>query len=183
MEHAEWARELAEHFLREPLPRRWAHTQGVAARAVSLTPILGKHADLLITAAWLHDIGYAPDLVDTGFHPLDGARYLRDVQRVDDTLCGLVAYHSVAINEARELGLIDLLTAEFREGRPELAEALIYCDITTGPNGERFTVHERLAEIRARYGPGDLVTRVIGINEPLLLAAVASVEAALADVR
>ncbi|WP_189237035.1 HD domain-containing protein [Planomonospora parontospora] len=183
MGQAEWARELARTILEEPLPRRWAHSQGVAAKAESLAPILGSEADLLIASAWLHDIGYAPDLIDTGFHPLDGARYLRDVERADATLCGLVAYHSGAINEARERGLIDLLTAEFHEGRSELAEALIYCDITTGPSGERFTVHERLAEIRARYGPGDLVTRVIGINEPLLLAAVASVEAALADVR
>jgi len=28
-------------------------------------------------AAYLHDIGYAEPLVDTGFHPLDGAVYLR----------------------------------------------------------------------------------------------------------
>ena len=33
--------------------------------------------DDLVAAAWLHDIGYAPELVETGFHPLDGARYLR----------------------------------------------------------------------------------------------------------
>lgn len=32
--------------------------------------------DLLVAAAWLHDIGYAPELRDTGFHPLDGARHL-----------------------------------------------------------------------------------------------------------
>jgi hypothetical protein len=28
--------------------------------------------------AGLHDIGYSPELADMGFHPLDGARYLRD---------------------------------------------------------------------------------------------------------
>ncbi|MFF0177015.1 DNA methyltransferase family protein [Micromonospora profundi] len=27
-------------------------------------------------AAWLHDIGYAPEIVDTGFHALDGGRWL-----------------------------------------------------------------------------------------------------------
>jgi hypothetical protein len=27
---------------------------------------------VLIAAAWLHDIGYAPGLPETGFHPLDG---------------------------------------------------------------------------------------------------------------
>jgi hypothetical protein len=31
----------------------------------------------MVMAAWLHDIGYAPELAVTGFHPLDGARFLR----------------------------------------------------------------------------------------------------------
>ncbi len=31
----------------------------------------------LVAAAYLHDIGYAPELAITGFHPLDGARHLR----------------------------------------------------------------------------------------------------------
>ena len=35
----------------------------------------------MTAAAWLHDIGYAPAVDDTGFHPLDGARYLRDVEQ------------------------------------------------------------------------------------------------------
>ena len=45
-------------------------------------------------AAWLHDIGYAPDLTDTDLHQLDGARYLRDAQHADAMLCRLVAHHS-----------------------------------------------------------------------------------------
>jgi predicted HD phosphohydrolase len=53
--------QLARVLLQEPLPRRWAHVQGVAARARGLAPVLGAHADLL-AAAWLHDIGYAPGL-------------------------------------------------------------------------------------------------------------------------
>lgn len=28
----------------------------------------------LVVAAWLHDIGYAPEIGHTLFHPLDGAR-------------------------------------------------------------------------------------------------------------
>ena len=74
---AERAEEIARTLLEKPLPRRWAHTQGVAARARTLAPILGDDADLLEAAAWLHDIGYSPALAATGFHPLDGARYLR----------------------------------------------------------------------------------------------------------
>ena len=75
---ASWAQQLARALLQEPLPRRWAHVQGVATRARNLAPVLGADADLLEAAAWAHDIGYAPTLAITGLHQLDGARYLRD---------------------------------------------------------------------------------------------------------
>ena len=65
---ASWAQQLARALLQEPLPRRWAHVQGVAARARGLAPVLGADADLLEAAAWLHDIGYAPGLTVTGLH-------------------------------------------------------------------------------------------------------------------
>ncbi|GGS73305.1 metal-dependent phosphohydrolase, HD subdomain protein [Planobispora rosea] len=180
MGQAEWARELARTILEEPLPRRWAHSQGVAAKAEALAPILEEEADLLIAAAWLHDIGYAPDLVDTGFHPLDGARYLRDVVKADDRLCRLVAHHTCAVNEARNRDLFDALTSEFDQERPELVEALTYCDMTTGPDGVPLDVTERLAEIHSRYGPEHLVSRSITASTPCILAAVRVVESALA---
>src|SRR5215472_282179 len=110
---ASWAEHLARALLQEPLPRRWAHVQGVATRARSLAPILGADADLLQAAAWLHDIGYAPSLAVTGLHALDGARYLRDARHADAMLCRLVAYHSCAIIEASERGLADVLRSEF----------------------------------------------------------------------
>jgi hypothetical protein len=65
---APWAEQLARALLHEPVPRRWAHVQGVASRARSLVPVLGADADLLDAAAWLHDIGYAPGLAVTGLH-------------------------------------------------------------------------------------------------------------------
>lgn len=67
-----WAYELAESLLSTELPRRWAHSQGVAGRARELSLILGPEAELLESAAVLHDIGYSPRLTSTGFHPLDG---------------------------------------------------------------------------------------------------------------
>ncbi|GAA4598000.1 HDIG domain-containing protein [Planotetraspora phitsanulokensis] len=179
---AEWAHDLAKQLLAEPLPRRWAHTQGVAARAMALAPILGDETDKLTAAAYLHDVGYSPELVDTGFHPLDGARYLRDVANADDTLCRLVAHHSCAVNEAAERHLYDALTAEFDEERPELVEALTYCDMTTGPDGTHLQVTERLAEIHSRYGPEHLVSRSITASTPCILAAVRAVESTLASV-
>src|SRR6266700_498716 len=113
MNQADWAAELARNLLEVPLPRRWAHVQGVAAQARSLASILGDDAELLEAAAWLHDIGYSPELVETGFHPLDGARYLRDVQHADPVLCSLVGHHSCAIIEAEERGLAGELSREF----------------------------------------------------------------------
>lgn len=108
-----WARDLAESLLAEPLPRRWAHSQGVAARAHSLAGILGNDAELLWVAAMLHDIGYTPALAATGFHPLDGARYLRDHTVADERLVRLVANHSCAVLEAEERGLRGNLKLNF----------------------------------------------------------------------
>ncbi len=77
MSQSEWAAQIARKFLERQLPVRWAHTQRVAAQARTLSPILGADADQFEAAAWLHDIGYSPELAVTGFHPLDGARFLR----------------------------------------------------------------------------------------------------------
>jgi putative nucleotidyltransferase with HDIG domain len=80
----------------EPLGDRWAHVQAVAARAVELLPAVSPpDRDLLISAAWLHDIGYAPEIGATGFHPLDGARHLRHLGR-PAAVVTLVAHHSGA---------------------------------------------------------------------------------------
>jgi len=81
MKIAAMARELARSLLEPELPVRWAHSRGVAGQAVALGRLLAQHADLLEAAAWLHDIGYASPIAMTGFHPLDGARRLRDTHR------------------------------------------------------------------------------------------------------
>jgi hypothetical protein len=180
MSIADWAEYTARTILEAPLPRRWAHTQGVAARARSLAPILGADAGLLTAAAWLHDIGYAPALADTGFHPLDGARYLRDAEHAAPMLCRLVARHSGAITEAAERGLARELAAEFRPARRDLDDALIYCDMTTGPDGQHLPVARRLAEIRVRYAPEHPVSCAIARSAPLLTAAVSQVSLKLA---
>jgi putative nucleotidyltransferase with HDIG domain len=161
MSQATWAEEIARGLLETSLPRRWAHTQGVAAKARSLASVLGKDADLVEAAAWLHDIGYSADLVGTGFHPLDGARYLRDAWRASPLLCRLVANHTSALIEAEERGLAAQLAAEFPAVDGVLSDALTFCDVTTDPYGRPTTVEERLAEIHARYGPGHLVSRSI----------------------
>jgi predicted hydrolase (HD superfamily) len=150
---ASWAEQLAQTLLQESLPRRWAHVQGVAARARSLAPVLGGDIDLLEAAAWLHDIGYAPALAVTSLHALDGARYLRDAQHADAMLCRLVAHHSCAVIEAEERGLADVLSREFEPAPQVLSAVLTYCDMTTSPDGEPVPADRRLAEIHYRYGP------------------------------
>jgi putative nucleotidyltransferase with HDIG domain len=180
---ADWAEELARKLLEVPLPRRWAHVQGVAAQARSLAPILGHDAELLEAAAWLHDIGYSREVAETGFHPLDGARYLRDVHRADRVLCSLVGHHSCAVIEAEERGLAGELSREFPSADPVLTDALSYCDMTTTPGGGVVSVHDRLSEIRERYGPHSVVTRFTLKAESSLISSVSRTVWRLQSVR
>jgi hypothetical protein len=168
-----WARDLARTLLADDLPRRWAHVQGVATRARSLSQ--SPDADLLEAAAWLHDIGYLPRLATTGLHGLDGACYLRDTHHADLMLCRLVAHHSCAVIEAEERGLAHLLNREFAPPPRPLAGALTFCDMTTSPDGKRVQVASRLAEIHTRYGDGHLVSRSMHRATPLILEAVSHV--------
>jgi hypothetical protein len=172
-----WAQDLARTLLADALPRRWSHVQGVATRARTLVSALGEEADLLEAAAWLHDIGYHPDLADIGMHSLDGARYLRDQQHADPMLCRLVAHHSCAVIEADERGLAHILTREFAPPPQPLADALTFCDVTTSPDGEQVQVQHRLAEIYDRYGPDHLVSRTMRRATPLILEAVCQINA------
>ncbi|MFG3187553.1 HD domain-containing protein [Streptomyces omiyaensis] len=176
----EWAYSLSESLLSEPLPRRWAHSLGVAHRARSLSSILGKEAELLEAAAVLHDIGYSPFLATTGFHPLDGARFLRDQEVADDRVVRLVAHHSCALLEAEERGLRHALETEFALERPELVDALIVSDMTTTPDGEHTTLAARLDEIVQRYGPDTIVGRFIQRAAPEIHAANERVEQRMA---
>jgi HD domain len=151
-----WARVVAQRLLADELPERWVHTQKVAERARDVGPVLGWETDLIEAAAWLHDVGYASALNGTGFHPLDGARHLRDVEDAEATVCMLVAHHTGAEAEARERGLAEALLTEFplnSQGARVLLTALTYCDLTVSPSGEPLTPGQRIAEILSRYEP------------------------------
>lgn len=107
----------------------------------------------------LHDIGYASELAITGFHPLDGARYLASIG-APTRLTGLVARHCCAVLEAEMRGLETDL-GEFMDEATVTRDALWYCDMVSGPGGERMHFEDRVAEIRNRYGKGTLVSRFI----------------------
>jgi HD superfamily phosphodiesterase len=111
-----WARGLAEAMLADEAPARWEHTQGVAQRVRDMRHRLGPEADLVEAAAWLHCIGYATEIAHTGFYPLDGARYLRDVHDAHNVVRELVAHHSGAMVQAQERGLDRELFEEFGPG-------------------------------------------------------------------
>jgi hypothetical protein len=169
---------MAESKLASCLPRRWKHVQSVARRAAWVADVL-ELSDSLVAAAWLHDIGYAPELVLTGFHPLDGARYLRSLS-VDTEVASLVAYHSCSPIEAKVRGLDLELTSEFSPGESMLTDALLYCDMTTGPDGDHVRPGDRLVEIRGRYGPDHEVTRFVELAAPEILTTASQVEKLLA---
>lgn len=169
MQMVRCADRMAEEHLSLTLPQRWAHVQSVAAEARRIAPAFDD-GDLLVTAAVLHDIGYAPDLTATKFHPLDGARFLQ-AQEAPARLCALVARHSCAINEA-ELRGCAADVAVFPDEETPLRDALWYCDMVTGPDGQRLTVDDRLAEIQNRYGPESLVGQFLDVACPELVAAV-----------
>ena len=181
MEQIERARALARLLLADSVPRRWAHSQGGGRKAESVAHLVGDDGPTLVSAAWLHDVGYAPDLVVTGMHQLDGARYLRDVAQADDLVCRLVAHHSCAFIEGRNRGLGDQLADEFPPVDGMLSDAITYADMTTTPTGEPVAVEVRLAEILARYGDGDLVAESIREASPLIIGSVEAITTALAE--
>ena len=141
---------------------------------MALGPELGLRIELLGAACWLHDIGYAPALVDTGMHAIDGARHLRRTGW-DERIVSMVAHHSCALLEAEERDLSSEL-AEFERPQREYEDAVCFCDMTTGPTGANVSAPDRLEEIEVRYGPDHLVTRFIRRARPQILGSVSRVE-------
>lgn len=135
--------------LLSPLGDRWHHVLGVVNRARYVATLFTENdAKYLIAAAYLHDVGYAPALVTSGFHPLDGAKYIAD--RGDLRLASLVAHHSGARFEAAFRGLSDQIR-QFPMESSAVADALTYCDLMTGPTGLPVTFKQRTAGILNRY--------------------------------
>jgi hypothetical protein len=165
------ARWLAEDLLADALPGRWSHVAGVADTACRLAGLLEPDsAEVVTAAAWLHDIGYARDLVITGFHPIDGAAYLaRGGMPFPSTVIGLVAHHSGAAFEAAERGVENLLNLYPAPDAVELA-ILSCADLCTGPDGGPVDPADRIAEVLTRYPPDNPVHRAIARSAPLLLA-------------
>jgi HD superfamily phosphodiesterase len=172
-----WAKRTATEFL-SSLEARWRHTLHVVERAQSFRDVLDRdELEVLLAAAYLHDVGYAPDLAEAGFHPLDGARFVREAGH--DRLAGLVAHHSASDAEGEERGFADEL-AEFPTEDSIVARALTYCDLTTGPDGEEVGVSARLVELGDRLGDDDPTVLAVRREAARLAAVVDDMESLLA---
>jgi len=163
---------LARCHLDTPdLADRWRHVQAVARRAVELARTVdAADRSLIVTAAWLHDLGYAPGLVATGMHSIDGARHLLRCG-YPPRLVALVAHHSGARFEAAERGLAGEIN-EFPLETGPTADALATADLTTGPQGQPMTFQARFEEILQRYPANSPVHRAMRNARPVLAAQV-----------
>ncbi|GEL21171.1 metal-dependent phosphohydrolase, HD subdomain protein [Pseudonocardia sulfidoxydans NBRC 16205] len=160
----------ARAALAGPLPRRWAHARGVARRARTLAVGLPPaDAATLVAAAWLHDVGYAPTVARTGFHPLDGARYAHDLG-FPDRVAHLVAYHSAAAVKADLLGLTDQM-AEFCDEQTLVRDLLWYADMSTDPSGRPVSFDARMAEVRRRRADDPVAVAALDLGMPARRAA------------
>ncbi|MGB7979305.1 MAG: HD domain-containing protein [Candidatus Nanopelagicales bacterium] len=124
------------------------HTAGLVADRISLL-FNSEDAELLVAAATLHDIGNSARIAHTGFHPLDGAVFLR-AQGYPERLARLVAHHSPAMLTAPAHGIDDLCEQFPREDRL-LADALAYADMHSAPDGRLILAERRLADIAHRH--------------------------------
>ena len=153
------AARLALSVLQGKEPRR-THVFGVGEFAE--TSYLA-HPDLIgvnvVAAAWLHDIGYADAVEETGFHPIDGALFLRE-QGWRSEVCNLVAFHTGAEIEAEERGLSAAMWSFERPAECDL-DMLTMLDLSIGPSGQPMSPKQRVAEILQRYGEHEPVHRAI----------------------
>ena len=163
--------DLYRDLLSELLPQRQAHSCEVGRKAESVAGLVSPslRGDLVV-AATLHDIGYAHK--QTGFHALDGARFLASMG-FGTNVCNLVVQHSASQIEAEVRGINVNVFKEFEVGVDlDAAHSVIaWADMTTSPTGGTVMVEERLDEIQSRYGPEALVTAFIDRARPRLLAA------------
>ncbi len=160
---AGWREDHAVRLVKELPIDRQNHIQEVVSRAKrfqasSNIPQLGN----LPLAAWFHDVGYAPSIRTTGFHPLDGAAYLA-ASEAPEELIGAVFSHTGAFGEAPSYHDAAPFYSQYDAStfRNPLADALTYCDLHSDPCGNPVTPTERLQEIVKRYGPDHPVSENI----------------------
>lgn len=167
-------------------PKRLAHVLGVVDRAEELKRWYPGEAGTLVTAAMVHDIGYATAVVRTGFHPLDGATWAAEAGYAD-AVVGSIFFHTGAPHEAEVYGgEVAEVYAAAPGPTPETAVLtawVTYCDLCTAPDGSRVTPEARIAEILDRFPASHPAHRAVTASRPSLLETARGVESHLARLR
>jgi hypothetical protein len=161
------SRLLAEEQI-SGMGRRWDHLSRVGQTAEDLAERSPLVTQAVVCAAWLHDVGYAPGIVVSGLHPLDGATFLSQLG-VPRAIISLVAFHTGALYEAQERGLSEQLAA-FPQPVAEDLDFLTMIDLATAPDGSPMLDTDRITEILSRYEDGHPVNRAVRRSESSLLA-------------
>jgi putative nucleotidyltransferase with HDIG domain len=156
------AKILALSDIRAAFPEgapRYAHIVGVVSLANEVESAYKEFGGKLKLAALYHDIGYSAQYRVTGFHPVDGAMAARK-HGLSEEIAQAILYHGGSWKEAQLLrpDLKEYYADQCQMMATPLSRAMTYCDLHTGPNGEAFSVEERLADIRQRHAA----------NQPLL---------------
>lgn len=160
-------------------PERLRHILGVAervrqsAREINARRQYGAVDETVAyCAALVHDIGYLPLARDTGFHPLDGYRFLCAHGAAE--LARRIVAHSSSPEEARLRGL------SLPEGTEDLAAHLLtYWDVRVKQGGEVVTYEERRRDILDRYGEESVVGRANGLARPRILRIIERIDGLL----
>jgi len=122
---------------------RLRHVRTAAAAALLVCDTVAREdVALLLCATVLHDIGYAPAVRSSGFHPFDGGCWLL-TEGAPATVAGAVARHSESLLQPGAVASpVDPAALPAAPG--PVADAITYADRTTTPDGRRTTLLERL---------------------------------------
>jgi putative nucleotidyltransferase with HDIG domain len=166
-----WSAERSHTLARElvlGMGDRWSHLVAVGQQAERLAAGYDLVSSPVVAAAWLHDIGYAPELAAFGFHALDGARALRRLGAPAE-MVALVGHHTGARYEAEERGLLEPWS-ELPQPRGENLDILTMIDLATSPTGQPVRDVDRVQEILRRYDREHPVCRAVTRSQDELLA-------------
>jgi hypothetical protein len=119
-------------------------------------------------------------LRQTGFHPLDGATYLRQEGRPDG-VCALVAHHSGSRFVARIHGL-DGSLHEFEFAEDEPSDVLTSADNTADLDGSLVKLSVRLRDKLHRHGPDSPAARANPERDDYIRAAARRVIGRLTEI-
>jgi protein-tyrosine phosphatase len=172
---APWARELAEREIGPTLPRRRLHDAAVDELAAAVAAILPEdERDLFLATLAIHDIGFSPAAAETGFQPIDGARYL-EAAGAPERLVALIANNVSAAIEA-ELRGHDEAYERWPDEASALRDAVWFCCITTAADGSPIDVDERIDAWLGQYPEPVVPEFVRRAREPIRAAVARTAE-------